>query len=218
MAAEAASERSETFVRWSWIGGLVFVVGAIVGLVLLGTPDPDAADSEWADYFSDSGNRVQLVAAGYLWIISGLGFLVFAWGLRERLHRGERAITSMLLPIATVVAVAFAIAGVAIAVVAGSVEFADAALPSGEISRMFEQIGLATLLLPGMLSAALFTALAGIVVMRGDVFPRWVGVSAFVCAVVLLFSPLFFPAVAILLWVLAVSLYQAASVRSDQGV
>jgi hypothetical protein len=212
-SVEVSEGWSSELRRWSWVGGVVFALATLGGLFMLGTPESDAADSEWVEYFSDSGNRAQVMGTAYLWVVASLGFLLFAWGLSERFRPGDRALASFMLLPATVFAVALGVAGIAVASVAGAVEFGDSPVPSGELSRMLEQLGIATLLIPGMLSAAVFAALVGFGATREGGMPRWIGVSAFVCAVLLLFSPLFFPAAAMLVWVLAVSVHQATSAR-----
>ena len=43
---------------WTMVSGIAFAVLFVAGIFLgTDTPDYDAADSEWTDWFNDSGNR-----------------------------------------------------------------------------------------------------------------------------------------------------------------
>jgi hypothetical protein len=195
--------------RWAPVGGILFAVLLIAGIIVRGTtPDYDRPD-EWIPYFQDSGNRTQQIIGGYLVILSALAFLVFATALygRMRAAEGERSRLPMLTFGSGMVFVALLLAAATVFTsVAGSVSFGDAPVPSADIAIQIEQLGFGLLLLAAMPAAIIFVVSASLSALGTRMLPTWLAWAGIVVAVLLIFSPLFLPAVLLPLWALAVGI------------
>lgn len=191
------------------IAGLAFIVLLVLGVFLMGTPDSNAPATEWASYFSDSGNRTQSIISAYLLVLAGLAFIVFLWALRPEFG-DPVGIPALLLHISMASGIAFAMllmaGGLATGAIAGSISFGDAPVPDGNFAREFEQLGTGLILLPGGLAAALSVAALSCASLLEDAWPRWLGIVGIVAAIVLLFSVAFIPLIALPLWTLIVAI------------
>jgi hypothetical protein len=199
--------------------GLLFVVLFVAGLVLPGdVPCCEDPDSDIVSWYEDSGNRLRIIIAVYLLTISALAFLVFLNGLRERLAlaEGEPGGLARLGFAAGVLFVAMVfVMAVAAGSVAAGVEFQDEPVDAG-VARFAPHVGFGALLVPGMLSAALLVACTSVLTVRTGILPVWTAWLGFLAAVALLFGIFFFPAIALPIWVLVMSI--ALLMRSTPAV
>lgn len=204
-------ERTTT--RWGDIAGIAFVVLFFVGFIALDTPDTDAPVADWDAYFGDSGNRTETILSMFLIVLSGFAFLWFATSMRVRLRAAAtaeqlRAVAAgaALLYVAMLVA-----GGIAFGNTAGAIEFGDTPVPDGDISRMFEQLGFALIMLAGGFASAVFVGVTSVLGRKAGVFPPWLAILGYVVAVILVFSFMFFPVLLLLVWVLIVSIRSLVS-------
>jgi len=202
-------ERAAT--RWGAAAGIAFVVVFFAGLMLLGTPEGEAPASEWEAWYDDSGNRSRAILAMLFVVISGFAFLWFASSLRTRLRSPAEQLRTMAASTALLFTTMVMIAGVVFGSVAGQVEFGDATVPSGDTISTIEQLGWGLLMVAGGFSAAVFVATVSVLGRRTGVFPGWLTYVGYVAAVLLVFSFMWFPFAAVLIWVLAVSISSLAS-------
>lgn len=195
--------------RWPAIAGIVFVVLLIVGLVLIADiPDASESDQEIADYLADSDKHVLNIVGLYLWTLAGASFLWFVASLRGALRQaeGEPGTLSGLAFGAGVVFTALLMAsGAAIAAVAGAIELGESTDPAPDFVRMLPQLGFGMLLIGGGFAAIVLVLSTSILALQTGVLPRWLAWLGFAAAVVLLFSFVFIPLIALPIWVLAVS-------------
>ncbi len=196
--------------RWAPVGGIIFVILAIIGLILLtDTPDPDASDTDIARYLGDSGAHVRNIIGFYLWAIAGGAFLWFLAHLRGtfRTAEGEPDTLSTLVFAGGLVFIGlFVAAGAAMATVPGAVELGNTTNPSPDFVRMFPQLGFGMLLVGGSFAAIVMLIASSLLVLKTAVLPAWTAWLGLVAAVLLLFAALFFPMAALLIWVLAVAI------------
>ena len=200
--------------RWAPLGGIVAVALVIVGVKLVNTPDVTDPASEWTAHFEDSGNRAQLVVASILVVLSAFAFLEFFWALSARLSStedGHLRLSNLALASGVAFTAMLASSGVSIGAVAGGHEFNDVPLPSPELMIQIENVGPAMLLLGGGFAASMFVAASSVEALRGGALPRWLGWLGVVIAIVLLFSFLFIPLLAFLVWVVIVSIVQLST-------
>ncbi len=190
--------------RWSPAGGILFTVLLIVGW-FIGPETPDTSKpQEWANYYADSGNRMQQIIGGYLIVLAAFAFLWFVMGIVQRLRHAEggmlglRSMAAGATGLLTVILLfVFAITFVS---VSGSVTFGGANAPNPEFGIQFEQLAFGLLLIPGMLCAALFIAVTSAGALATGLYARWFAYVGFVFAVLLLLSPIFLPIVFFVLW------------------
>jgi len=197
--------------RWGGIGGIVFAVAFVVGVLLTtDTPDGDAPNREWREYFADSGNRWMIIIGAFVLALAVLGLLLFLSTLRERVRGSsgsEWFSTAMLASGITLVAM-IGVGGATLAAVAASIEIGEGSVPrSADIPRTIESIGFGAILVFGMAAAGLMIATATVAGKRAGLLPGWLAITGYVVAVLVLLGGVFFiPLVLLVLWVLAVSI------------
>ena len=202
-AKRQAASRS-LWEQWSPVGGVLFTVLLVVGWFIAPQTPDDAKPQDWVNYYADSGNRMQQIIGAYLMILAAFAFLWFAMGIVQRLRRAEgstlglRSITAGAAGLLTVILLfVFSITFVS---VSGSVSFGGANAPNPEFGIQFEQLAFGLLLIPGMLSAALFIAVTSSGALATGLYARWFAYTGFVFAVLLLLSPIFLPVVLFVIW------------------
>ena len=196
--------------RWAPLGGIIFIVLLVIGVGLLGDhPDPDAPEQEITDYLGDSGNHTRNIIGAYLWVLAGVGFLWFLTQLRSVLRSaegGSGTLSNLGFGAGLIFTALLMTSGATIAAVAGAVEFRDAPDIDPGFVRVLPQMGYAMLLLGGGFSAIVLVLTTSVISLQTAVFPQWLAWLGVVAAIVLLFAIIFLPMVALLVWVLAVSI------------
>ncbi|HEY6379066.1 MAG TPA: hypothetical protein VI316_07785 [Candidatus Dormibacteraeota bacterium] len=193
--------------RWAPVSGILFVPLLVVGFGMVTTnldTNKDPA-SKFVSYYSDSGNRAQILVGMYLVILASLAFAAFAGCLVVRVRAAGGSATALVAS-AAVFCTLLGLAGAAWGWLAGDIAFGGNPVPSGDLLRNLPQLGFPILLVPGAIAAAVFLAAAGLDGRRLGVLPGWLSILAFVAAALLLFSVAFFPFLALPLWVLVASI------------
>jgi hypothetical protein len=203
--------------RWAPLSGIVAVAMIVVSIALIGTPDADAPGSEWTAFFEDSGNRSQMMISGLLMALSAPVFLVFFWAVSERMGSAElngSRLSTLGLASGALFAVAVAIGGTLLGQVAGSFEFGDAPLPSPDLMIHLESLSIGVVIVGGGFFASLSVATTSIVALQSGALPGWLGWFGVVVAIVVLFSFMFIPMAAFLIWTVIVSIVQFSKTES----
>jgi hypothetical protein len=197
--------------RWAPIGGVLFIVLLVVGVGFIGDhPDPDATAEEITEYLADSDKHTMNIVGYYLWAIAGVCLLWFLSHLRSILRdaEGGRGTLANLGFAAGIVFIAcLAVGGAPIAAVAAAIEFRDVApadIDPGFI-RILPQMGYGIILVGGGFAALVLVLTTSIISLQTSVLPQWLTWLGFAVAVILLFAVIFLPMIALLIWVLAVS-------------
>jgi hypothetical protein len=204
--------------RWGALGGVLYVVLYVIGVIILfnGAPDSASAPAKIQAWYGDSGHRNR-IAIG--WILAGLGLFFLIWfigSLREAVRAGDRTgFLGAIVAIGGAIYVAIDLAALGLdmgirtmsddtyhhTVYAGVIHAAD------DASYVMHSSGTA-----GM-AAMIFAASAAILAGRG--LPRWLGWFGLLAGLAALVSILFFTNVVWLLWILVASLLLFA--RASRG-
>lgn len=189
--------------------GLAFVPVFVVGFIMaLSSPEETANDATWLSWYADSGHRTGVLVGGYLLVLSALLFLIFAAGLHERLRDAAE-----LTPVshrlvgwsAAAVSGLIMVGAIQVVGVAGNLTFGSTPLPNNaDVLR--QNIGFPFIAVAAAFSAALFIAAVATAAKQVRLFRSWLIALSYVLAVVLLFGVIFFPLVALPLWVLITSI------------
>jgi hypothetical protein len=193
--------------RWAPLSGIAFVVFMVVGFGFGGsTPDvsKDSAKT-FVALWSSSANRAHLLIGGYLTILAAIAFLGFAAGLWERV-RGAGGDGMWLMLTAGLFAGFLGLGGFLFALDAGNITFGNLPVPDGELLRWSSQLPYGIILILGGFSAAGFLVAASLLGAKQALLPGWLTVAGLVAAVLMLGAPLFFPFLALPLWVLLASI------------
>jgi hypothetical protein len=221
------------------VGAAAGVAFAMLFFVSLAAIDPlrEATNQEILDWWSDSGNRDNLLVSMYTMLLSGPAFLVFLTRLRARLRAAEQADgwTALMFAAGVVFVATLSIRAIFRGVIVEAVQFkgepvpaGGASLPGTDLLRYVTAVADASLGLVVIPFATLLVVAASALILRTRPFGRWVGWLGLVVAalslvmVVLLMGP--FASPLILIWVLATSVElvrtrgaQAASAEAPYG-
>jgi uncharacterized membrane protein YhaH (DUF805 family) len=207
--ASATGVSTEGRNRWGAIAGLVFFVLFVLGFILSGgTPEYDASDREWVEWFEDDGNTDLQVVSMFLLVAAALALLCFLAVLTRRLRATNRPeLVNLAIGAGLVLAAMIIVGGIAMAQVSAAITFGDDyPIPNADVLRQSEQIGFGVALLGGGWAAALLVGVASLAARGTDLLPRWLVTAGYVAAVLLLVSVFFIPLALLPLWVLAVSI------------
>ena len=185
--------------RWIPLSGILFVALTLVGMGVGGGVDVNVADEEVLAHFADGGETSADVA-GF--------FLVFLNSLRARLAaaEGPRGTVAGLVSSAGLASIVLSLGSVvSIASMSAVVEFNDRVVVDPNTVRMIESIGAGFFICAGMVASVLVAG-TSVLALRTDVLPSWLAWLGFVVAIALLLSMLWFPWLALLLWVVLVSI------------
>ena len=189
--------------------GLAFAPAFVVGfLFALQVPDNTDSDAVWQAWYADSGNRTGAIIGGYLLILSALLFLAFAAGLHGRLS-GVAETTPVAYRLVSwtsvVVAVLIMVGAIQAIGIAGNLTFGGGPVPrDADILR--QNLGYPFIGVTAAITAAVFIGAVAFASRRAGLFRPWLVVLSYVAAVLLLFAVIFFPLVALPLWVLVASI------------
>ena len=214
MSAEALTEsravaQAIRTPRAAALAGIAFSVLFGVALVLVRTTVP-ADPTEAGKWLTDGSRRGSVLFALGLVPFAGIAFLWFVGVLRDRIGAAEdRFFATVFLGSGLLfVGMLFVASSVAAGVVASAGDHADSLLSSGAWA-VGRQATHELMVVYAMRMAAVFTLAASTVLMRTRLAPRWLVVSGYLVAVVLLLTggvvawvELLFPA-----WVLVMSIF-----------
>jgi len=202
--------------RLAAASGIAFVALFVAAAFVLDIPGHDDSEEIVNAFYADSGNRARVLIAAYLLAAAGLSFLWFLAHLRGKLSaaEGEPATLSAVTFASGVVFVAMLFAGAAAQspTYAFSVDLFDE--PQSELTRATIPHQGYSMLIFGLLAVALTVASTSLAIIRTRVYPPWLAWLGFAVAVLLLFGLLFLPMLALIVWVLAVSV---VLLRSDNA-
>ena len=202
--------------RFTPLLGVAYAVLFFIGFLITGTPNADAPDSEWTDYFSSGGHRAELIISAFLLVIAAICMLWFVSAVWTRIAaiRGPGGgLSPVPVAAAAVAATGIAIGGVLNAVVAGAIAFDSLPEPSADLLRFSDQLGYPILAIGGMIPLAVVIASLGMQARDAGLIGSRLGTYSMVAAPLTAISFLFFPLLFMLIWFIAaaVSLYRGGA-------
>jgi hypothetical protein len=207
-AAVAGTGARRGIARWAPLGGVLYVVLFVVGVITLyagtaGGDDPPAKVIQW---YSDGGHRTRENIA---WLLIGLGVFFLVWFIAA-LRRAVAEIDGdgVLASLVTIGGGIYA----SLAFVAASLEVGIRTMSDDtyqhrvypELIHMADDAGW-VIHAAGAAGMSLMIIAASLAFMRGT-WPRWAGWLGVIVGVLALASIVFFPQFLFLAWVLVVSL------------
>lgn len=167
-------ERHE--IRWGGFAGIAYAVAAVVGYFLAGQP-PRVDDSagQIASYFADNQNQV--LGQSLLLSFAAVCLVAFAAALAQALRERMPGSDVPWVVVTGVVLVAALI--LTASAVFGTLAFAEMSRP---ITTAMFTAGSLLMTVIGMAAALALTA-ASVGIVASEVFPRWIGWFAALCAV-----------------------------------
>jgi hypothetical protein len=195
------------------VGGIVFAILFVLGMIMMNLPVGGGAssDDEIREFYANSDDRTRVVISTYLLALAAVAFMPFLAGLYYALRRTVTADPSdNVLPLGALIAgiafIALLMAGAAaLGAIAGGIQLGDEPelLADTGIARFLGHTGYALILIMGAFSAAAMIAMASArIVQHPGIAARWVAWAGFVLAAILLVAVIFLPMVALPMWVL----------------
>ena len=210
MNTMASARSSAGIARWASLGGILYVVLFVIGVIVMfdGEPDSDASPAKVIAYYQDSGHRDRISIG---WIVAGLGIFFFLWFLSSlrrtvRRHEGEDGFLTALTTIGGVVYATLAFAAIAVNVGIRTMSddtyrhqvFPELIHAADDASYVMHATGAAGL---GAMIIALSLAF-----MWGAVWPKWAGWLGVAVGILAIGAIFFFTQWIFLLWILIVSI------------
>ena len=209
MSTMASSRTSAVLARWASLGGILYVVLFIIGVILMfhGEPDSGSSPAKVIAYYSKSSHRDKISIG---WVITGLSIFFFLWflaALRRTVRRleGEDGFLTALTTIGGTIYAALAFA--AIAVEAGIRTMSDDTYHHTVYPGLIhaaDDVGWVLHATGGAGASAMILA-ATIAGMRARAVPTWAGWLGILAGILALGLIIFFPWAALGIWVLVVS-------------
>ncbi len=209
MSTMASSRTSAVLARWASLGGILYVVLFIIGVILMfhGEPDTSSSPAKVIAYYSKSSHRDKISIG---WVITGLSIFFFLWflaALRRTVRRleGEDGFLTALTTIGGTIYAALAFA--AIAVEAGIRTMSDDTYHHTVYPGLIhaaDDVGWVLHATGGAGASAMILA-ATIAGMRARAVPTWAGWLGILAGILALGLIIFFPWAALGIWVLVVS-------------
>jgi hypothetical protein len=209
MNTMASARSSAGLVRWASLGGILYVVLFVIGVIVMfdGEPDSDSSPARVIAYYSKASHRDKISIG---WIIAGLGIFFFLWflaSLRRAVRRweGDDGYLTALTTIGGAVYATLAFA--AIALNAGIRTMSDDTFHHTVYPGLIHAADDASYMMhaTGGAGASAMIIAATLAAWRAGVIPSWAGWLGMLAGFLALFSIIFFPQAAIGLWILIVS-------------
>jgi len=222
MNTMASARSSAGLARWASLGGILYVVLFVIGVIVMfdGEPDGDASPAKVIAYYSKASHRDKIQIG---WLIAGLGIFAFLWflsSLRRAVRRweGEDGFLTALTTIGGAVYATLAFAAIAINV--GIRTMSDDTYHHTVFPGLIHAADDASYVLhaTGGAGASAMIIAASLAALRAAVVPKWAGWLGVAAGILALASIFFFPQAAIALWILIVSgLLFARGARDGQS-
>jgi hypothetical protein len=222
MNTMASARSSAGLARWASLGGILYVVLFVIGVIVMfsGEPDGDASPAKVIAYYSKASHRDKIQIG---WLIAGLGIFAFLWflsSLRRAVRRweGDDGFLTALTTIGGAVYATLAFAAIAINV--GIRTMSDDTYHHTVFPGLIHAADDASYVLhaTGGAGASAMIIAASLAALRAAVVPKWAGWLGVAAGILALASIFFFPQAAIALWILIVSgLLFARGARDGQS-
>jgi len=205
----AATRPGGALARWASLGGVLYVVLFVIGVILLysGSPDSSSSPARIIAYYSSSSHRDKI---NFGWIVAGLGIFFFLWflaALRQtirRLEGGDGFLTALTTIGGSIYA---ALAFVALALNVGVRTMSDDTFHHTVYPGLIHAADDASYMIhaTGGAGAGAMIIAASVAAMRARAVPSWAGWLGILAGILGIFSILFFTQAAVGIWILVVS-------------
>jgi hypothetical protein len=176
------------------VGALHALLFLVAWLLMSDVPGPEATNAEIADFYGSGRSRRVVLVGLYLMPLAGIAFVWFIVALRMWIAVSTRrrdALLSNIQLVSGILYVAlFCASSAAVAVLAASVEFADADTDP-IIARQFPVYGSSLLFVFAFRMVAMFVFTTSTILRAAGILPRWFAWSGYAVGLFLLLSASF---------------------------
>ena len=190
------------------LAGPTFAVLFLASVVVSSPPANSASDAKWVANYTGHGHQIQHMATGLLLVLAGLCLMTFLTSLWRRIaERRSEPTNPLALVAAGVGAACISAGGVVMATVSASELIGSYALPGADVLRLTNDVGFGLVSVGGMWATALAVAVLSAQGKAAGVLSSRVAAFGWVVAILLIFSLLFVPIVALLIWAVTVGVH-----------
>lgn len=198
--------------------GIAFVVFFIASVVVSTVPANTASDHAWRAAYATHAKQAGHLATGVLLVLAALSLMAFLTHIWTRVTdaRDSHRVSPLPVVAAGVAAACIAVGGMLMAAPSGSALIYSQPIPGADILRLGNDVGFAMVGVAGMLAVALSIACLSVQARAAGIFGMRLTRFSLAVAVVLLASVAFVPILALLVWLVTVtvSLHRAAHAPS----
>lgn len=189
------------------ISAIAFVVLFIASVAVSSVPSATASNADWVAAYASHGKQVGHFATGILLVLAALSLATFLTHLWTRVVAAQQPHSVSPLPVvaAAISAACIAAGGVLMASISASALIGSAPIPSAELLRFGNDVGFGLVGLAGMLAASLSIACLSLQARSAGVFGSRLTRFSLVVAVLLLGAVAFVPILALLVWLIVVT-------------
>jgi hypothetical protein len=185
------------------VSSVLFTIGYCMVIVVPGAGDANK-EKDFTDFYDSDAKMLVAFLMGIALVAGALALVWFVSEVRSRLADDTLSRVGYTGPV--IGASAAAIGGAIMLAPTGVQQNSDAGFVGVAIAHTFDQAGLGVMLLLGMTSLALATALFSLGAKRARLLPPWAGWAGVVVAVVMLGSYIWLPGLIFPVWVLSFGL------------
>ncbi len=185
------------------IASVLFTIGYCVVIFVPGAGDTNK-EKDFTDFYDSDGKMLVAFLLGIALVAGALALVWFFNEVRSRIT--DDALSRVGYTAAVIGASAAAIGGAILLAPIGVQQNSDSAFVGVPIAYTFDQAGLGVMLLVGMSSLALATALFSLGAKRARLVPSWAAWAGVMVAVAMLGSYIWLPGLLFPVWVLAFGL------------
>ena len=189
---------------WEPYAGLAYVVCFLASVLVSNPPADNSSDRKWIANYTGHSEQFRHLATGLLLLLAGLSLMTFLVALWRRIAAAHPAELPSRLPVAAAATAAalMGAGGMVMGYIPGGELIGRYPLPSVDLLRMSNDLGFALAGVAGTWAAAVAVATLSVQGHAAGVFGARMRAAGIVTALVLIFSILFIPIVALLAWVL----------------
>lgn len=192
------------------LAALLFSVGYLVVLIVPG--GGEVTDRDFTDFY-DSDGRIFVSFLLYLVLLAAAWSI--AWFFTEvKARLRDDLLSRAALAIALLGCGGLAVGGALLGAPGGVQMNSDAGFVGIPIAHTFAQAGLGVMLVVGMFSLALATALVSLAARRDALVPSWLSIAGIVIAVLMIGSFIWLPGYVFPVWVLTFGLFVRSGARA----
>lgn len=187
--------------------GIAFVVFFIASVAVSSVPKNTASDAAWLAAYATHAKQAGHLATGVLLVLAAISLMSFLTHLWTRIADARAPEATSPLPIiaAGASAACIMVGGVVMAAVSGSALLYSQPLPGADVLRLTDSLGFAIVSVAGMPAAALSIAGVSLQARSAGVFSARLTRLSLVVAAVLLAAVAFVPILALLVWLIVIT-------------
>ncbi len=204
------------------LSGVAFAVFFIASVMVSNVPSNTAGDHAWIAAYSTHAKQAGHLGTGVLLVLAALSLVSFLTDLWTRVRAAGQPDTASPLPIvaAGVAAACIAAGGVVMAASSGSALIYSQPTPGADVLRLSNDVGFALVGVAGMLAAALSITTLSAQARAAGLFGTGLWRFSLVVSIALLASVAFLPILALVIWLLVVTVtlrrVDGSAVRAGQ--